>query len=220
MSQSGIFELPRVLTLRYRSVRKPNPWGRGPVLIGNCENGAEHDFKLGQRRAVVSLGPRFHDSRHAGVWLVDEPYPARPDRFFYRSIHADIGYVVLLFTVLRLIWRGFNPTPALPSAMPRWQRIAAHISHGAIYVAIILVTMLGWAHSGARTPDYSSWFGLFHVPQITSPDKAAADAYEERHIFFAYVLLALIVVHLAGAAWHHFVKRDRVTARMIDGAPG
>src|SRR5215467_13827002 len=47
-----------------------------------------------------------------GWWM--NHIPARPDRFFYRSIHADIGYVVLLFTVLRLIWRGFNPTPALP----------------------------------------------------------------------------------------------------------
>jgi cytochrome b561 len=32
------------------------------------------------------------------------------------------------------------------------------------------------------------------------------------------VLLALIVVHLGAALWHHFVRRDRVTARMIDGA--
>jgi cytochrome b561 len=153
-----------------------------------------------------------------GWWM--NHIPARPDRFFYRSIHADIGYLVLLLTVLRLIWRGANPTPALPSDMPRWQRIAAYVTHGAIYVAIILVTMLGWAHSGARTPDYSSWFGLFHVPQITSPDKAVADAYEERHIFFAYVLLALIVNHAAAAAWHHFIKRDAVTARMINGSPG
>ena len=153
-----------------------------------------------------------------GWWM--NHIPARPDRFFYRSIHADIGYVVLLLTVLRLIWRGINPTPALPSDMPRWQRIAAHISHGAIYVAIILVTMLGWAHSGARTPDYSSWFGLFHVPQITSPDKAAANAYEERHILFAYVLLALIVLHVAAAAWHHFLRRDGVALRMVKGEPG
>ena len=153
-----------------------------------------------------------------GWWM--NHIPARPDRFFHRSIHADIGYVVLLLTVLRLIWRSMNPTPPLPSDTPRWQRIAARISHGAIYAAVILVTMLGWAHSGAHTPDYSSWFGLFHVPQITSPDKAAADAYEERHIFFAYVLLALIVIHLAAAAWHHFIRRDRVTARMIGGAPG
>ena len=153
-----------------------------------------------------------------GWWM--NHFPARADRFFYRSIHADIGYVVLLLMVLRLIWRGINPTPALPADTPRWQRIAASISHWLLYAVTILVAMLGWAHSGARTQNYSDWFGLFHVPQITSPDKAAAAAYEDRHIFFAYVLLALIVLHFAAALWHHFIKRDRVVARIIDGVPG
>jgi cytochrome b561 len=37
---------------------------------------------------------------------------------------------------------------------------------------------------------------------------------------FAYVLLALIVLHIGAALWHHFVKGDRVTSRMVDGAPG
>ncbi|SDF05838.1 cytochrome b561 [Bradyrhizobium brasilense] len=148
-----------------------------------------------------------------GWWM--NHVPARADKFFYRSIHADIGYLVLLLTVLRLVWRGVNPTPALPAEMPSWQRIAARVSHGALYAVTLLVAMLGWAHSGARAQDYSSFFRLFHVPQITSPDKAAADAFEDRHIFFAYVLLALIVLHLAAVALHHFVKRDRVAARMV-----
>ena len=153
-----------------------------------------------------------------GWWM--NHIPARPDRLFHRSIHADIGYVVLALMVVRLFWRSLNPTPELPADTPRWQRTAARISHGALYAVTILVAMLGWAHSGAHTPDYADWFGLFRVPQITSPDKAAARAYEDRHIFFAYVLLALIVIHFAAAIWHHFVKRDRVTSRMIDGAQG
>ena len=153
-----------------------------------------------------------------GWWM--NHIPARPDRFFYRSVHADIGYLLLVLTVLRLIWRGLNPTPALPADMPRWHRIAALVSHSALYLVVILVAVLGWAHSGARTPDYSSWFGLFHVPQFTSADKAAAQAYEDRHIFFAYVLLGLVVIHMAAAAWHHFIRRDRVAARILDGRPG
>ena len=153
-----------------------------------------------------------------GWWM--NHIPARPDRLFYRSIHADIGYVVLLLMVAYLVWRLINPKPALPSGTPRWQRISAQISHSALFLVTIMVAMLGWAHSGAHKPDYASWFGLFRVPQITSPDKATADAYEDRHIFFAYVLLALIVIHVAAALWHHFVKRDRVTARMVDGQPG
>lgn len=150
-----------------------------------------------------------------GWWI--NHIPARPDRLFHRSIHADIGYVVLALMVVRLFWRSLNPTPELPADTSRWQRTAARISHGALYAATILVAMLGWAHSGAHTPDYADWFGLFRVPQITSPDKAAARAYEDRHIFFAYVLLALIVIHVAAALYHHFGKRDRVLMRMIDG---
>jgi cytochrome b561 len=152
-----------------------------------------------------------------GWWM--NHVSARADRFFYRSIHADIGYAVLLLMAIRLIWRWINPVPALPADTSRWQRIAARVSHGALYGVTILVAMLGWAHSGAHRPDYGDWFGLFRVPQITSTDKAAAAVYEDRHILFAYVLLALIVIHFAAAIWHHFVKRDSVTARMIDGTP-
>ena len=153
-----------------------------------------------------------------GWWM--NHFPARADRFFYRSIHADIGYLVLLLTVLRLVWRSVNPTPALPADTPRWSQILERVSHGLLYLVTVLVAMLGWAHSGARTPNYSDWFGLFQVPQFTSPDKVAAGAYEEQHIFFAYVLLALIVLHAEAAAWHHFAKRDRVLLRMVDGEVG
>jgi cytochrome b561 len=154
-----------------------------------------------------------------GWWM--NHFPARPDRYFYRSIHADIGYVVLLLTVIRLIWRAANPTPELPGDTPRWQRVGAHISHWALYLVTLLVATLGWAHSGARplNQNYASFFGWFNVPQFTSPDKVAAGAYEDRHILFAYVLLGLIVLHVAAAAWHHFVRRDRVTMRMMRSTP-
>jgi cytochrome b561 len=151
-----------------------------------------------------------------GWWM--NHIPSRADKLFYRSIHADIGYLLLLLMVLRLIWRGLNPTPEPAADIPRVLRIAATVNHWALYLVTIVVAMLGWAMAGARAPDYSSWFGLFSVPQFTSVDKAAANAYEERHILFAYILLALIVLHVAAAAWHHFIKRDRVTMRMVSGA--
>lgn len=153
-----------------------------------------------------------------GWWM--NHIPARADRLFYRRIHADIGYTVLLLMVVRLAWRAANPTPALATDAPRWERIAARTSHGALYLVTILVAMFGWTMAGARAPDYSSWFGLFQVPQFVSPDKALGNAFEHRHIFFAYVLLGLIALHVAAAAWHHFIKRDRVTMRMVKAEPG
>jgi cytochrome b561 len=153
-----------------------------------------------------------------GWWM--NHMAARPDRFFHRSIHADIGYVVLLLMVIRLIWRWINPAPALPFDMPRWQRITARVSHGALYGVTILVAMLGWAHSGAHKPDYADWFGLFRVPQFTPTDKANANTYENLHIYLAYLLIALIVIHILAALYHLFARGDNVAARMVRGESG
>jgi cytochrome b561 len=142
---------------------------------------------------------------------------ARPDRFFHRSIHADIGYVILLVMAIRLIWRAINPVPAPPADSTLWERVIARGNHWALYVITMLVAVLGWAHSGAHKPDYASWFGLFRVPQFTSTDKANADLYEDWHIYMAYVLIALVLLHILAALYHRFVKRDQVVTRMTTG---
>jgi cytochrome b561 len=150
-----------------------------------------------------------------GWWM--NHLAARPDRYFHRSIHADIGYVVLLVMAIRLIWRALNPVPDLPSGSPAWERVLARANHWALYLITMVVAMLGWAHSGAHKPDYASWFGLFRVPQFTSTDKATADLFENWHIYMAYVLIALVAIHILAALYHHFVKRDNVATRMVGG---
>ena len=70
-----------------------------------------------------------------GWWM--NHITARPDRFLHRSIHSDIGYVVLLLTAIRLIWRSVNPVPELPDDMVRRLRIAARATHWALYLAWI-----------------------------------------------------------------------------------
>lgn len=160
--------------------------------------------------AVVIIGMLAY-----GWWM--NHIAARPDRFFHRSIHADIGYAVLLLMVVRLVWRAVSPPPALPDGTPRWSRVLSQLNHGALYLVTMIVALLGWAHSGAHKPDYASWFGLFRVPQFTSENRANAGLFEDWHIYFAYGLLALIVLHVLAALYHHVIRRDRVLARMLGG---
>jgi cytochrome b561 len=148
-----------------------------------------------------------------GLWF--NHFAPRPVRFFHRSIHADIGYLILLLMALRLIWRAINPVPALPAGAKPWQRVLALANHWALYVMTMLVAVLGWAHSGAHKPDYADFFGLFRVPQFTTTDKANADFYEDWHIYAAYVLIALVVVHLLAALYHRFIRKDEVVTRMV-----
>jgi cytochrome b561 len=52
------------------------------------------------------------------------------------------------------------------------------------------------------------------VPLITT-NRAMHDVWENAHMAFSYLLAALVLVHIAGALRHHFIKGNTVLARMI-----
>jgi cytochrome b561 len=85
---------------------------------------------------------------------------------------------------------------------------------------MFVTTLVGWAlagtmRGGALNKDA---FGL-PVPMIfTSQVRATHELLEDTHKVLAYVLLALILVHVAAALRHHFVKRDNVFRRMWSGS--
>jgi cytochrome b561 len=63
-------------------------------------------------------------------------------------------------------------------------------------------------------------FGL-PVPQLlTIQDRAVRGTIEESHMILSYLLAALVVVHIAGALRHHFIKHTDVMRRMWFGTTG
>jgi cytochrome b561 len=123
--------------------------------------------------------------------------------------------------VLRLLWRWTHAVPDLPADMPSWERIAAHTSHFGLYALMLVTTLTGWALAGTmRTPLDKDAFGI-PVPLIyVSRDRPMHELFEDSHKILAYVLAALVIVHLVAALRHHFVKHDSVLRRMWFGAKG
>jgi cytochrome b561 len=154
-----------------------------------------------------------------GWWMTH--LAPRPDRLAHYAGHAGLGYDFLALLVLRLLWRWTHAVPALPADMAPWQRWAARASHIGLYLLMFATTVVGWALAGTgRVPMNKDTFGL-SVPLIyTSQDRAMRRLLEDWHMILAYVLLALVIMHLAAALWHHFVKRDNVLRRMWFGAGG
>ncbi|TCT42889.1 cytochrome b [Martelella mediterranea] len=144
-----------------------------------------------------------------------------PQTFALFQLHKSIGFVVLLFAVLRLLWRAVNPSPKLPSHMPVWEKGIAHLGHTGLYAMMFLLPLSGWLMVSA-----SPWgiptivFNLFEMPHLPVPgflgDKASAEAILKLvHEYGAYFLIALIIGHVAAAMKHHFISRDETLRRMI-----
>lgn len=130
------------------------------------------------------------------------------------ALHKSIGITILGLAILRLTWRWMNPVPPMPPSAPRWQHVAARISHFALYALLFVMPTFGWLMSSARNFPVS-WFGKFTLPDLIGPSEQAYDFFHEGHEFLAIVLLVLALLHVAAALKHHFVDRDDVLTRML-----
>jgi cytochrome b561 len=130
--------------------------------------------------------------------------------------HLLIGAAILFFLVVRLAVRFTSPVP-LQTDLPVWQLHLARVTHTMLYVLILVMTLLGWAAA-----NYRGWtvllFGFVPLPEIAPKGAAWAHTAGDVHDYLVYVLLAFILLHIAGALYHQFVARDHVLQRMLPGA--
>jgi len=155
-----------------------------------------------------------------GWWMTH--LAERADRLPNYATHASVGYVLLGLVVLRMLWRSAQAVPAHPAGAPVWERRAAQVSHVMLYLLLLLEAYLGWALAGTLSqPLDRTLFGLVRVPPITRPgNRSLHETLASAHEVFAWVLAALVVVHVAAAIYHWKIRRDDVMQRMIPGRSG
>jgi cytochrome b561 len=98
--------------------------------------------------------------------------------------------------------------------MAVWQRHAAHASHLALYVLLLLIPVSGWIYSSA-TGVQVVYLGLIPLPDLVQPDKTLASVLKAVHVTLNFALVVLVCVHTAAALKHHFVDRDTALTRML-----
>jgi cytochrome b561 len=146
--------------------------------------------------------------------LLREVTEGRGLRLELLNLHRSVGILVLLAAGARLTLRQQVGCPA-PAHDTPWmmQRIAA-LSHGALYVLLAVLPVLGWALTSARGL-HVNLFGLIPLPSLVASDPDFADTLADYHLWASWALLALVTAHAGAALWHHHVRRDHVLVSML-----
>jgi cytochrome b561 len=150
-------------------------------------------------------------------WWMTHMTP-RPERLANYAGHSALGYDLLALLVLRLLWRWFNPVPELPAGLQTWERVSARLGHLALYLLMFVVSLTGWATATTfRVPITRDLFGIEWPAIVTAVSRPVRQWLEGSHKALAYVLAAVVVVHIIGALRHHLLKRNDVLRRMTWG---
>ena len=170
--------------------------------------------------ALAILGMIF------GGWYMTDLPDGAPGQYFLFQMHKSVGITILLLTIARIIWRVMNPPPALPNDMSGLEKTASHLVHIGFYGLMILLPLTGWLYSSVSvkldvpTVLYFavSWPDVPFVEGLKT--EAASGVVNFIHSKLAWVTLALLALHVAGAVKHEISAEEGVLKRMLPGLFG
>jgi cytochrome b561 len=129
------------------------------------------------------------------------------------SIHKPLGISILVLALIRLAVRLRYGAPALPADLPEPMKLAAQVSHYALYVLMIGMPLLGWGMlSAAAYPVVL--FGGLHLPAILPQSDRLHTLLWDAHFYLAFAFFALVLMHVAAALFHALIRRDGVFEAM------
>ncbi len=146
-----------------------------------------------------------------GLWMVELTYY---DAWYQRApaLHKGVGVLLFFVMLARLAWHLTNPQPRLSGAP--WERLAARLAHGMLYLLLYALMVSGYLISTAdgRAIDV---LGLFNIP-ATFSGKHQEDIAGIVHRYLAYGVIAFATLHALAALKHHFIDRDNTLKRMLN----
>lgn len=130
--------------------------------------------------------------------------------------HKSVGITILGLAVLRLLWRLSNrSSPPLPSDLKPYERGLAHLTHYGLYLLLFAMPLSGWAMSSAKNYPVS-WFSIGgSLPNLVAPNEQLFETLRATHGILAKALVAIALLHVAGALQHHLIRKDNVLRRML-----
>jgi cytochrome b561 len=129
------------------------------------------------------------------------------------NLHKSTGILLLGLFCIRLLMRVKGKYPELPEKTPKIIQIVAKANVIGLYLAMFIMPLSGFlmsALAGHSVPFY----GLFEISSFATY-KPLAYTFHQIHKICPIIFIVLIVAHIAGGLFHHFILKDNVLRRML-----
>ncbi len=150
-------------------------------------------------------------------------YMEQTEAFALYPWHKAFGVLILLFVVIRIVWRIKQGWPKPVGDYSALEKTLSKIVHWLLILATLIMPVSGFMMSslGGYGIDF---FGFELVAKNTNPsnpmeivpiNEAIANFAHIVHELAGYVLLLAVILHLVGALKHHILDKDATIRRML-----
>ncbi len=127
------------------------------------------------------------------------------------SLHISIGVTLLFLLILRIIVRIASKIPPPVAGLSKLEEIGSHLGHMGLYILPALIIGIGWAETDFGGHGVT-WFGINMSKIFPTMETLAGFNLETTtatlHMWLAYTMLGLAVIHIAAAIKHRIDGHD------------
>lgn len=129
------------------------------------------------------------------------------------ALHVSLGLTAALLIALRLTWRLRNrPEPLAAAIVPAWQSHAARATHILMYLLLVAMPIAGYL-GASFSGEPVAYFGV-PLPSWAGKSDGLKEQLFSAHSIMAWILVAVISLHVLGALKHLLIDKDGVFFRM------
>lgn len=169
-------------------------------------------YKIGARLLHWSMAVLVLAMIPAG-FLMTQPEIGRSLQNTLFVFHKNVGVLLLILAAVRLFYRWRNPPAPLPDEVSGVQRLAAHLSHTALYALLVIMPLAGYIRVKAGGFPIETLDAL-GVPSLVTRSDALAETAKMVHYYGGVAIALIIGLHITAAAYHGVVRKDGVFSRM------
>lgn len=140
---------------------------------------------------LVAFQLIFGEAMEEALDAFTEGEPIGADDAVLADLHLYAGIAILVLVLVRIVLRLKRGAPPPPADSARWETVLAASVHGAFYALLAVVPVTGLL----------AWYVNPEIGDL--------------HAFSKPAFIVLILLHVAGVAYHAFLKGDDVVMRMI-----
>lgn len=132
----------------------------------------------------------------------------------WKYLHFQVGYIIAILLLWRIIWRMTHAYPALDSRIQGINRTLAYAGHYVLYLLMILVLISGFVRLAIKG-DRLNILGFNFVPLLHEMPKAERTPFKLAHKYLAHGIIVIASLHVLIALAHQFLQQIPCLSRML-----
>ncbi|GCB03529.1 cytochrome b [Ralstonia sp. SET104] len=136
-----------------------------------------------------------------------------PGKAAWVNLHKSLGLTAALVIAWRLVVRARRAVPPAIPGLHCWETALARITHRLLYMCMVVMPLSGYL--GSSFNQYGTRFWGVPLPRWGWVDNALQHMFYTVHGTTAYLLLCLVVLHVAGVIKHQWFDAQQCVQRML-----